>query len=225
MNILVIAPHADDEILGCGATIAKHIRNNNNVYVLIVTNANVGAPELFSSKEIDNIRKEAKLAHNLLGIIDSFIWDFPAPRLNTFESYKISNKITKLINKIKPEIVYLPHRGDIHLDHKVVFESALVALRPNNNFIVNEIYCYETLSETEWAQPFSDTVFFPNHFNIVSKKDMQNKLKAMSMYKSQLKEFPNPRSLKAIENLARLRGSTINQDFAESFYLIRKINN
>jgi LmbE family N-acetylglucosaminyl deacetylase len=221
-NILIIAPHADDEVLGCGGIISKYSDSGNNVYVVIVTNANIGAPDLFSVDDINKVRDEALKAHELLKITKTFFLDFPAPRLDTHPSYEISNALTKIIYENNIHTMFIPHKGDIHRDHTVVHYSSLVAARPINNCPVKKILSYETLSETEWSSPNAGDVFIPNVFIDVT-KFLLDKLKAMSCYSSQIKMAPHPRSLDAIEHLARLRGSTINCRFAEAFMLIRSI--
>ena len=114
-NILIIAPHADDELLGCGATIAKKIDNGDNVYVLVMTNAHIGAPELFSEDNIYTVRAEAKKAHAFLGIKETVFLDFPAPKLDQQPSYQMSIEISKVIQKFQIDIVYVPHLSLIHI--------------------------------------------------------------------------------------------------------------
>jgi LmbE family N-acetylglucosaminyl deacetylase len=220
-KILVVAPHADDEIIGCGGTIAKAISQGDEVYIVIVTNANVGAPELFNEEAIQNVRAEALEAHKYLGVKETFFLDFPAPALNAFPEYKISVELSKIINKVKPNILYLPHPGDLHQDHKATYRASLVAARPQGNYCVEEIYCYETLSETEWA-PYQEKAFIPNVFNDVT-DFFEYKLKAMQFFKSQLKEFPHTRSTETFEALAKFRGATVGVKRAESFIVERII--
>ena len=221
-KILVIAPHADDEILGCGATIAKHISRSDQVYVLICTNAFNGAPELFSKEDVSVIRDEAMLAHKILGVKETFFLEFPAPALNAFPEYKISIEISKIIKKINPRILYLPHSGDIHYDHNAIYRSSLVAARPINGCSVQNIYCYETLSETEWAPHQGLNHFIPNHYVDVS-DFFQKKIDAFCCFKTQLKKFPHPRSIEALNALASYRGSTVGVYKAEAFEIERQI--
>ncbi|MCF2857400.1 PIG-L family deacetylase [Pseudoalteromonas sp. SMS1] len=223
-NVLVLAPHADDEILGCGATMAKHIRNGDNVYVAIMTNASVGAPELFNSTAVDLARAEAKAAHTLLGVKETVFFDLPAPQLEQYPQYKIATLINTLIKEKGIDILYIPHKGDLHLDHGVIYNAALVAARPVPGQSVTHIYSYETLSETEWGHPTPEAVFVPRFFNKVSDADFNQKIKAMGCFESQLKPFPNSRSIQAIEHLAGLRGCYVGARYAESFDVIRAID-
>lgn len=220
MNVLIIAPHRDDEIIGCGGTIAKHIVNKDIVNVVFCTKPN---ETLASSELIDQIKMESKLCHEFLGIKETIELDFEAVTLESIEKYMLNKALSDVINHIKPDIVYIPHYGDMHSDHKIVSDCAMVALRPNGKHKVKEIYSYETLSETEWNYTDSNYVFIPNFWNDISDY-MEIKLKAMSFYKSQLYNFPHPRSLDAIKYLAKYRGSTVLLDSAECFRLIRHIN-
>lgn len=222
-NILIVAPHADDEILGCGGTMAKFIDEGNNVYVAIMTNAHVGDPEIFSKEGIENVRIEAKNANSFLGVKQIYFFDFPAPKLDNFPSYKIANEIKNLLDTLQIDTLFIPHRGDIHKDHRIIFESALVAGRPVGNYTVKKIYAYETLSETEWAAPFGDDAFIPNFFVELSEKYVEAKSTAMKFYKSQLRNFPSTRSIETIQSLGKFRGSTINRNTAEAFMIIRDI--
>ncbi len=222
-RILVIAPHADDEILGCGGVIKKLINESKDVYVLIVTNAHIGDPEKFSQEKIDNVRNEALAAHRFLGVKKTFFMNFPAPRLDTYPSYKIASAFAELFQQYAFDTVFIPHRGDIHKDHKIVFESALVAGRPIENSVVKRIYSYETLSETEWAAPYACDSFIPNVFVMLSEAEFLAKCEALKFFESQLRFFPMSRSVEAVEALAKYRGATISCPRAEAFMLIREI--
>lgn len=221
--MLVVAPHCDDEILGCGGVMAKYIDHDTPVYVAIVTNGNLGAPELFPKEGTEKVRSEALEAHKLLGVTDTFFLDFPAPRLDSIASYKLSLEINKLFLKLGITILYIPHRGDIHKDHRITYEASLVASRPVNVCPVKKIYAYETLSETEWAPPFGDDAFIPTVFEDIGGEYFEKKLEAFKCFETQIKEFPHSRSLKSIEVLSNMRGSTIGLSNAEAFMLIREI--
>lgn len=223
-KILVIAPHADDEVLGCGATMAKACAKGDEVFVLICTNASVGAPELFSAELIKQIRNEAVTAHRLIGIKETFFLDFPAPALDQYPRYKMSNEISAVIRKIGADTVYIPHRGDCHKDHAIIHECAMVACRPLANCSVKHVYAYETLSETEWGEPVAADFFVPVKYITFTNEEFQKKLDAMSCFKSQLYPFPASRSLEAIEALAKYRGCTVSAVRAEAFEVIRDID-
>lgn len=221
---LIIAPHPDDETLGCGATISKMTECGNDVYVAILTNAYVGAKELFSESDITQVRREALKAHEVLGVKNTLFYDLPAPRLDQHPLYKISDIISHFIKEIKPTTLYIPHRGDLHIDHKMIYDAALVAARPQNKCSVKKILAYETLSETEWASPYQESYFIPNYFIEVSDKQLEKKKQAMSCYRSQVREYPHSRSIETIEILSRYRGSIIGVNSAEAYSLVRMID-
>lgn len=222
-NILIISPHPDDEVLGCGGSISKLTEMGKNVYVLIITNANKTLPERYTLEKLNNVRKESLEAATILGVKQVIFEDFPAITLNQFPTYIVTERIKKILNEFDIDTLFLPHRGDIHADHKVVFDAAMVAARPVGRQPVRQILAYETLSETEWAYPFGSEVFIPNYFIMLEEKHLKYKLMAMQSYKSQLREFPSSRSLKALNALAELRGATVGYPYAEAFALIRNI--
>ncbi len=217
-----MAPHSDDEVLGCGGIMAKRKDEGHEVYVVIVTNGNLGAPELFKIEGTKKVRSEALEAHKFLGVKKTYFIDFPAPRLDTIPSYKLSLALEKIIREHEISDLYLPHRGDIHKDHRITYEAALVSARPINNNPVERIYAYETLSETEWAAPFADDAFIPTVFEDISNY-INKKIDAFRFFTTQAKEYPHPRSFESIENLSKLRGSTVSIYNAEAFMLIREL--
>jgi LmbE family N-acetylglucosaminyl deacetylase len=218
-NVVFIAPHPDDEVLGCGATMNKYSQTGNEVYVLVITR---GTPKLYSPEKIANVRKEAMEAHKVLGVKETIFLDFHAPELDITSQAAISREIAAVVEKYRITQMYLPHRGDIHSDHRVVFNAGLVAARPVGGNTVKAVYAYETLSETEWAAPFGDDAFIPTHFVDVT-ACFEAKLKAFACFKSQIKAFPNPRSIEGLTALASFRGATIGVPRAEAFMTIRTI--
>lgn len=218
-NILIIAPHPDDEVLGCGGIMSRYASEGHNVFALIVTR---GTPKKYSDERIVKGRQQALQAHSLLGVKETFFLDYPAPELDQISQAAISDSILEIISKLKVTILFIPHRGDIHRDHYVVFNAALVAARPFGDYTVKAIYAYETLSETEWAPPFCNDSFIPNYF-VNIEQYFQNKVDAISCYSGQLRVFPNPRSIGSIEALSKFRGSTVGYSRAEAFMTIRVI--
>ena len=214
-KILFLSPHADDEILGCGGIISKYSKEGHSINVLILTNANKGAPEIYSEKKINHIREESKLANVFIGTKKIFFENLPALNLNQYPIYKISNIIEKYISNIKPEVIFIPSINDIHEDHKIIFKAAKVATRMNKKSNLKKILSYEVLSETEWNE--NEQSFNPNYFVKLSKSDIDNKIKAFLKYKSQVKKFPHPRSKETILNLSRIRGSQAFMEYAEAF--------
>jgi len=219
MKVLVIAPHPDDEVLGCGGTMLKHVSEGDEVYLCVVTKA---YPPDWPEDEIKERRDEVVRANKILGIKKTYFLDLPTVKLDTIPQKELNEAIAKVVNKLRPEIVYIPHGGDVNNDHRLVFEAAMVAIRPKPALAIKKVLCYETLSETEWAAPLAENAFMPNVYVDISGV-LATKLKAMSEYKSELKEFPHPRSLEAISALAKVRGATTGVEAAEAFMLMREI--
>jgi len=218
-KILIVAPHPDDEVLGCGGIMKKFADLGESVYVVVITR---GTPKMYADEKITNIRNEALTSHTILGVKETKFFDFHAPELDITSNAAISMKLALMLKEWGISDLFLPHRGDIHHDHSMVFKAGLVAARPVGNYSVKNIYCYQTLSETEWAPPFSDDAFIPNHF-INVEKEMSFKLEAMQCFKSQIRPFPSTRSLETIDALAKFRGSTVGFKRAEAFMTIRTI--
>jgi len=215
-KILILAPHPDDETLGCGGTIAKYTNAGDQVTLCIVTTAY--APDWpdeylkVRDQQIDNAVK-------ILGIENVIELGYPTVKLDTLPQKDITERLSEVIRTVSPDTVYVPFKGDLHRDHRIVFESALVALRPVQS-TVQRILAYETLSETEWGQelaPFLPTVYI----NISD--SIEPKIQALQAYKTELREFPHPRSIEGVNSLAKKRGSEINVEYAEAFVLIREI--
>lgn len=219
MKILVIAPHPDDEILGVGGTIAKRTEEGNEVYVCIITK---GCKPLFTEEFVEQGRLECIQADSILGVRETIFFDFPAAMLELVPRYKLNRKILEVVQKIKPDEVYIPHRGDMQIDHKMIVDAAMVALRPKYDHVVQRIYAYETLSETGWDIPNTVNEFIPNVYEDIS-TTFEKKMEAMSAFQSQLALFPNARSIKGIKALAEYRGSTVTVNAAEAFVLVREI--
>ena len=214
-KVLILSPHADDEILGCGGFISKFSKQNYQINVLILTNASKGAPEIYSSEEIKKLRNEAKIANSIIGTKNLFFENLPALNLYNYPIYKITNIIDKYIKDINPEIVLIPSINDIHDDHKIIFKASKGSMRLNKKTKLKKILSYEVLSETEWNE--NEESFSPNYFVRLDRSDINKKIKAFLSYKSQVKKFPHPRSKEGIINLSKVRGSQVFMNYAEAF--------
>lgn len=215
MRVIVFAPHNDDEVLGVGGTIAKYSQNGDEVFVCEITSW------LENIDQTNIIKKEAVDAHKILGVKETLFLDFPVVHLKETATHVKNQRFIEVVNDIKPEIAFIPHIGDMHVDHGETAQAAMVALRPLNNTQLRAIYTYETLSETEWNIPNTVNDFIPNVWSDIE-TTYEKKIEAMKCYKSQLRVFPHPRSLDAIEALAKLRGSTIGSQYAEAFACVRE---
>lgn len=218
-RILVVAPHPDDEVLGVGGTIARSVAAGHDVSVVIVTK---GFPPVFDEEFIATGRREAKDAHAKLGVTDTVFLDFPAAALDSVEHREVNDRLAEVIHRIRPDVLYIPFNGDIHTDHQLIFQSCLVAARPNGGYTPRTIYAYETLSETNWNAPYLTPSFVPNVFVDIS-EHLDAKVGAMRAFASQIKLAPHERSAEALVALATLRGSTVSRRAAEAFVLIRDI--
>jgi len=210
MNILVIAPHPDDEVLGMGGTIKK-LSKKNKIILCVVSE---GATAQYKDKKMIKVRRDScKKTAKILGISQTIFLDYPDMRLN-LSHLDINKKLEEIIEKYRPEIVYTAPKNDLNLDHQMVFNSTLVACRPKSG--VKQILCYEIQGNTK-------VPFVPNVFENIE-KEFPYKIKGFKMYKSEIEEFPNPRSIAAIENLAIQRGIESGTRKAEAFELIRVVN-
>ena len=219
MKVLVIAPHPDDEIIGVGGTIAKRVKNGDEVYVCVITK---GQEPLFHQDYVEQGRRECREADKRLGVKETIFLDFPAVMLETVPRYELNGKITEVVQKINPDEVYIPHRGDMQIDHQMVVDAAMVAVRPRGKNYPKRIYAYETLSETGWNIPNTVNEFIPTVYEDIT-DTFEAKLKAMGIFESQLAPFPVARSIGAIEALAKFRGATVSVEAAEAFSLIREV--
>jgi LmbE family N-acetylglucosaminyl deacetylase len=218
-RLAVIAPHPDDEVLGCGGTIARCMREGVEVHVIFAT---TGLPHLVSSREHEQLRAEARDAHAVLGVACAHFLDLPAARLDTVPQADLNQAVAAILQTVRPDTVLMPFFGDIHLDHQLLFSSALVAARPNQTGYPLRLWAYETLSETNWNAPYVTPTFAPTLFVDIT-SSLDRKLAAMKAYRSQLRAFPHERSAEAIEALARLRGATVHRQAAEAFVLLRSV--
>jgi N-acetylglucosamine malate deacetylase 1 len=219
MNVLVIAPHPDDEVLGVGGTIARLAAGGADVTVAIVTK---GWEPLFPKTQVDKVRGEAVKANDVLGVKSLRFMDMPVTKLNRMPSHEMNAAFDRLVAEEKPEIVYLPFPGDRHTDHREVFEAAMVALRPTaGREYVKRILCYETVSETHWSTAYIESNFEPNQWTDIS-STLDTKLRAMQEYQSQVRPAPDARSIEALRSLAVWRGSVMGMKAAECFTLIRE---
>lgn len=210
MSVLIFAPHNDDEVLGVGGTAAKLSSTGEDVYICEVT----------SGPNFQTLQHEANLADKILGIKKRIFLELPYVELDIISKKEVNRLFSNVINTIKPNIVFLPHIGDIHTDHKETAKAALVAVRPYSAPFVKKVYSYETLSESEWENPTLNNCFNPNVWSDIE-NFMEFKIAAFSCYKSQIKEFPHPRSIEAIKALGKFRGSSAGFKYAEAFMLIR----
>ncbi|MBO0663036.1 PIG-L family deacetylase [Jiella sp. MQZ9-1] len=219
-SVLVIAPHPDDEVLGCGGTIARLASGGCRVDVAVVTE---GRPPAYDVARTALVKGEAEAAHRRLGIAGTHWLGQPAAQLAETPHSQVNGAIHELLRALRPEILFVPFIGDMHLDHQMVFLSSLVAARPHQAQYPTTILAYETLSETNWNAPYVTPSFVPQVFVDIG-DFLPAKLEAMACFASQTIAFPHERSLEALTALATLRGATVHRAAAEAFVLVRHVS-
>lgn len=222
-KILVVAAHPDDEILGCAGTVAKLVKDGSQVFVLIlgegITSRDEERDRRKREKEIEELKKEAKKANRILGVKKVFFFEFPDNRFDTIPLIDIAKAIEKTKKEIMPDIIFTHYEKDLNIDHQITYKAVIIATRPVKRGSVKEIYSFETPSSTEWSFPLS---FLPDTFFDIS-KTIDIKLRALKKYKSELRQYPHPRSIKGIELIAKHWGMKLGLKYAEVFKTIRTI--
>ncbi len=218
-NVLIIAPHPDDEILGLGGVIKKLSLQGHNVFILTVSGH---LPPLYKEGVFKEHKEQALKAHEIVGVEDSFFLEIPATFVKDQKIADLNGKIYKYIEKLKPDVVFLPF-PDRHIDHKVIFESSMVSIRPvHDGKFIKLAACYEVLSETHWNAPAIEPVFNPN-ITIDISEQLEDKMKALACFTGEIMPFPGPRSLEAAEALAKFRGTQAGFAYGESLQLLRMV--
>jgi len=226
MNVLVIAAHPDDEILGCGGTMARLAKEKQEVFIAILGE---GITSRYTSREQADPRQNKKLrccsrkVAELLGAKDVFTHSLPDNRFDTVPMLDVVKIIEKLVVKLKPQVVYTQHGGDLNADHAVTYRATMTATRPMAGGVVKEVYAYEVASSTEWAFHKFSPVFHPNVFVDID-ATLETKILAMQEYESEARPFPHPRSPEALRAIAQRWGSVVGVQAAEAFELIRAIH-
>ncbi len=225
-NILVIAAHPDDEALGCGGTMPRLAREGNDVYTLIlgegITSRDMERDRTKRENEIAELRKQTEDANKILGVKKVYTYDFPDNRFDTVPLLDIIKTIEKIKGGVKPDIVFTHHLGDLNIDHQITFKAVMAACRPTKDESVKEIYSFEIPSSSEWNAPSSLTYFMPDYFVNIN-KSLEAKTNALKEYKTELRDFPHPRSLKAVELNAKQWGVRVGVGAAEAFKIVRLI--
>ena len=225
-TILVVAAHPDDEVLGCGGSIAKWTASGHIVHVLIMAEGATSRSSIrdrkVKSEELSLLEKSANSAGKILGVASVKLLDFPDNRMDSVDRLDIIKAIEEEIKRLKPDTVVTHHCGDVNIDHRITHEAVVTACRPQPGDSVRLLLAFEVMSSTEWQPPGSNFVFQPNWFEDVV-KTFDFKIKALDCYQSEMREWPHPRSLNNIKNLAQYRGSMVGCEFAEGFMLLRII--
>jgi LmbE family N-acetylglucosaminyl deacetylase len=222
--VLVVAPHADDETLGAGGSIARFAQAGHEVTVAVMTGHGKGKHPLWPQRVWDAVRGEAREAHAALGVRNVIYREIPAACVAEHAGWKLNRDASEILEEVQPDLLFVPFALDLHRDHREIFSAFSVAWRPISDIArgVREIYAYETLSETHWNVPYIEQGFFPNvHVDISD--TLETKLRALACFKTQIRKAPATRSLQAARAQAVWRGAQIGAEAAEAFVLVRRI--
>jgi LmbE family N-acetylglucosaminyl deacetylase len=221
-TILVVAAHPDDEVLGTGGTIAKLTRSGYRFCTLILGEGKTSRSNSIDASELVELKSEMESANRLLGVSECYTADLPDNRFDSVDLLDIVQLIEKVKEQIKPVTIFTHHFGDMNIDHQVTHQAVLTATRPIQDECVKNIYTFEIPSSTEWNAFSRETIFTPNVFIDIT-KTIDKKIAAMSKYVSELREYPHPRSLQHIKELAKVNGTKVGLDYCENFTLIRSV--
>lgn len=224
MTLLCIAAHPDDEVLGCGGTLARLAAEGHEVHIALLGE---GLTSRGSSRgdtphsAVTDLRKDAQAAALLLGATAVRFEELPDNRFDSIPLLDVVKIVERLVSDVQPHSIYTHHHGDLNVDHRVLHKAVLTATRPLASQVVREIYAFEVPSSTDWAfgrlGPFR-----PNYFVDVT-ATLATKISAMESYRSERREFPHPRSPEALAATARRWGSVVGCEAAEAFELVRSI--
>ena len=227
MRILVIAAHPDDEVLGCGGTIARHADAGDQVQVLIVAEGATSRQQKRdrnqASDELSYLAQAAQRAGVILGASGVELLDLPDNRLDSLDRLDLIKQIEERIARHQPQVVYVHHAGDVNIDHRRLHEAVVTACRPTPGQPVRRLLSFEVASSTEWQPPGSAPPFQPNWFVDISSQ-WPRKREALEAYASEMRPWPHARSIQAVEHLARWRGSQVGVEAAEAFCLLRQLS-
>ena len=225
-SVLVVAAHPDDEVLGCGGTIAHHADVGDQVQVLIVAEGATSRQQQRdrnqASDELSALAQAAQKAGAILGAKGVELLNLPDNRLDSLDRLDLIKQIEERIARHQPQVVYVHHAGDVNIDHRRLHEAVVTACRPTPGQPVRRLLSFEVASSTEWQAPGSAPAFHPNWFVDISSQ-WSRKRKALEAYASEMRPWPHARSIQAVEHLARWRGAQVGVEAAEAFCLLRQL--
>ena len=223
MRVLVLAAHPDDEVLGCGGTIAWHADQGHDVAIHLMSEGATSRTNLpdrvAMASELESLRSSARQAAAILGASISFD-TYPDNRMDSVDLLDIVKSVERVVAEIRPERIYTHHSGDVNIDHRIVHQAVVTACRPLPGHSVSSLLFFETPSSTEWQPATRSDVFLPNWFVSID-NTIDRKRKALKAYANEMREFPHPRSIAAIDHLACWRGATVGVYAAEAFMVGR----
>ena len=221
-TVLIIAAHPDDDVLGCGGTIAKLASEGAVIHDAFLADGISSRDATVRADELEARRAAAQKACDILGVTSVSFGDLPDNRMDSVALLDVTKLIERLIALHQPDTVLTHHGGDINIDHRRTHEAVVTACRPQRGHPVRTLLCFEVPSSTEWQVPGSSPLFAPNWFVDIA-KTLDVKLAALDAYSAELRAWPHPRSRQGVEYLARWRGATMGADAAEAFMLGRRL--
>jgi len=219
---MIIAAHPDDEVLGCGGTMARHSNEGDTVYTVFMADGVTSRGRQLKNDVLQVRNKAATEVSILLGSQLPLFFGFPDNKMDTIAFLDIVQTLEPVIQRIQPSIVYTHHGGDLNIDHQITHRAVMTACRPIPGQCVKEIYCFEVLSSTEWSSSSVGNTFIPKRFVDIS-SSYGKKISALEIYGEEIHRFPHSRSKEAIKALAELRGSSMGIKAAEGFGIERQI--
>ena len=219
MNVLIVAAHTDDEALGCGGTIAKHVANGDIVSAIYMADG-VSSRNEVGENEFSVRMAATENAQRVLGITDSHYLGFADNKMDSLPLLDIVQPLEAIVEKIEPDIIYTHHLGDLNIDHRITHQAVLTACRPLPSSRLRAIYAFEVLSSTEWTMGGTANAFHPQKFVDIT-NFLEVKKQALFCYAEEMRPFPHARSHEMVESLAKLRGGTVGMMAAEAFVVIR----
>lgn len=225
-NVLVIAAHPDDEVLGCGGTICRHVVNGDDVTIMILGEG-LTARDPYRDAEarkadLADWQATARKAGEAMGVRNVLLEGLPDNRFDSLDLLDVVKRVETAKAKVQPNIVYTHHLGDLNVDHRITHQAVATAFRPIPGERCARLYAFEVLSSTEWQTPSVNLGFVPDHYVDITSV-LSRKLKALACYEQELRPFPHPRSPEAVKSLASLAGSHVGVWAAERFKTVRTI--
>ncbi len=220
MKILAISAHPDDETIGAGGTLAKHVAAGDEVYWVVATQAYTPR---WPQHVLDRASQQIDEVQEFFGIKQVFRLGFPTMHLNTIPSIDLASALQQVVDEVRPDVVYTTPRNDVNEDHRAIFDATLIACRPLPGSSVKRLLSYEIITTTRFGSPSGCQMFEPNVFVDISDY-LETKVQAMAIFETELREFPHPRSLEGLRILCRERGMSVGIEAAECFELIREMS-
>ncbi len=219
-KVMVIAPHPDDETLGCGGTLIKHKAAGDEIHWLIMTNITVD--EGFDKEKVEARQQEIDTVVEEYGFENVFKLDLATSMLDVIPRKQIIGALNDVISKVMPDVIYIPNRNDVHSDHKVTFDAVISSTKSFRCQTIKRILMYEVISETEFSPALLSNAFVPNSFSDISGY-LDKKIAIVEIYKNEMGNHPFPRSRENLKALATFRGATAGVKYAEAFMIMKEI--